>query len=134
MSPKPTLTNASTPTGGGFRFSENLGLLGVFTPGEAPVEIETSLGLSDAWPFDVLVVEPGPDSEFEAGDTSNGVTFNALPKIQLERAAKAGQALVGVISLGEAQKGKSAPYVIAEATPAQLKAAQAAWAKASVPF
>jgi hypothetical protein len=98
------------------------------------VEIETSLGPSLAWPFTALVVTPGKDSEYAAGDEAEGITFNALPKIQLERAARAGQALVGTISLGEAAKGKSAPYLIAEAQPAELKLAQDAWAKKTIPF
>jgi hypothetical protein len=131
----PELTNASKPSGnGGFRLNENKGVLAIFTPGAAAVSIQTTMGLSDAWPFTALIVEVPPGNTNKPGQIVEGVTFNALAKVQLERASKANQAIVGVIDQGEAMPGKSAPWVINEASPTELKLAQEMWTKSRIPF
>lgn len=131
----PTLTGAGDlGSGGGFRINENLGLLGVFTATSDAYSMETSLGKSDAVDFDVLVVNPGLNGNYQVGEKASGTVFNIAVRSQLLRARRQDQAVIGVIGLGEAAKGKSAPWILADPTPEQRKAAEAIWAKSEAPF
>lgn len=120
--------------GGSFRLAENMGLLGIWTSAGDTTTVDTVRGESDAEPFNVLVVDPGPNSELAPGDEANGIAFNRFIQVSLANSRKSGKAIVGRLALGEAEKGKSAPTIFANPTAAEMKAASDLWTSKTVPF
>jgi hypothetical protein len=121
--------SALAATGGGskLRITDLDGKLVVIQPEPDEVQIETSMGPATARPVKVIIVGEGDQWQ-------EMLIFGKALLVQLGQAARAGRPIVGVVGHGEAQPGRSAPWLIHDATEAQVELARTAWAKTEAGF
>jgi hypothetical protein len=115
--------------GGGskLRIGDLDGKLVVMKPEPDEIELETTLGTATARPVAVLVVG-------ESDQWQPALIFGRALLVQLGQAVRAGRPVVGVVGHGEAQPGRSAPWVLHDATAAQVELARAAWSRVEAGF
>jgi len=112
---------SAVPGGAGITWEDWKGKLIVIEPLELEHDVKTIHGVTDAVRGNVYVLTgPGKSEDFE--DTL------IFPKIlQSQTRRQIGKLVVGRLTQGEAQKGKNAPWQLAEATPADLQKASTFW-------
>lgn len=96
-----------------------MGELVLFTPTEYLEEVATSFGDTDAVLTDLVVLSQPGTPEY-----TDVMIFQGALIGQLKRKIPNGRKLLGVVSLGEAKKGQSAPYQLAAPTDEQKQAAR----------
>lgn len=109
---------SATPGGDRVEWEDYKGKLAVIEPFEVEKDINTQHGVSDAIRADVAFLL-GPDEQAEFSDT---LIFPKVLFQQLKR--EIGNIVVGRLQQGEKQKGKNAPWILAEATEKDLRKAQ----------
>ena len=105
------------------------GALLIIEPSEHVENITTSFGVSDAAKATITVVD-GKNAGEVIVDT---LIFPKILKSNALAALKKNQPLLGRLSQGVAKPGQSKPWILAEPTPDDLKAAMAVW-EARIPF
>lgn len=117
---------AAAPGGGGIEWAEYKGKLLVVEPLEVEKDVKTIHGETDAVRANVYVVL-GKDKHEAFEDT---LVFPRVLQSQIRR--KIGSVVVGRLDQGEAKRGQNAPWVLAEASPADLKKAADFWSSMSL--
>jgi hypothetical protein len=96
-----------------------LGELVLFTPTEYVEEVQTPFGVKDAVITDLVVLSQDGTPEYNSVMMFQGKLIG-----QLKRKIPNGRKLLGVIAKGEAEKGQSAPYILAAPTEEQAQIAR----------
>lgn len=117
---------SATAGGEGIQWADFKGKLLVIEPLEQEKDIKTIHGTADAIRSNVFVLlGPGKSEAFE--DT---LVFPKVLQSQIRR--QIGSIVVGRLTQGEAQRGQNPPWVLAEASAADLKKASEFWANQSI--
>lgn len=120
---------SAAPGSQGVPWEDFKGKLFVFEPLEQEKAISTVHGVSDAVRANVWVILSKDGSKFE--EFEDTLVFPKALQGQLRK--EIGKSLVvGRLTQGEKKPGKNAPWLLADATDPDLKAASAFWAAKSV--
>ena len=117
---------SAAPPSGGVNWSEMKGKLIIFEPISLETGIQTAYGVADAVKANVHVIT-GPGESEDHPDT---LVFPKVLASQLK--GQIGKKVVGRLGSGVAKPGQSAPHVLEEATPDDIKKAQE-WLAAQKP-
>lgn len=121
-----TMTNpfaAPAAASDGVKWEELNGSLLIIKPTAAETGIKTSYGESEAVRADVYAID-GPQAGSEHADT---LVFPKILQSQLK--PRIGQVVIGRLGQGNAKPGQSAPWILQDATEADIRTGVAAWEK-----
>lgn len=121
-----TMTNpfaAPAAASDGVKWEELNGSLLIIKPTAAETGIKTSYGESEAVRADVYAID-GPQAGSEHADT---LVFPKILQSQLK--PRIGQVVIGRLGQGNAKPGQSAPWILQDATDADIQTGVAAWEK-----
>jgi hypothetical protein len=118
---KKHMSSFATPSApsGGIKWDTVKGALLLIDPKDYRTGIATTFGEADAVEADVHVIE-GPNAGESYADT---LVFPKLLASQLKN--QIGQRVLGRLGQGQAKSGQSAPWILQEATPADIATAEA---------
>lgn len=99
----------------GIQWADHKGRLLVIEPLESVTGIQTSFGDADAVRANIHIIDGDAPASFD-----DGLVFPKILASQLR--PKIGQKVIGRLSQGQAKPGQSAPWMLAEASEADVQA------------